>query len=78
MKSDRDSEDRLDRVCARFGIDGSDRFLVASLVGRPRSAWPTCCGSGCSPCIDDVTAAADALLAEASAVGALGNVSPTM
>lgn len=59
----RPTEDEIDRAvaetCAARNLQGDDVFLVASLVERPRSAWPACCESGCDPCIKDVVCAAD-------------------
>lgn len=52
----------LDEACEAFGIRGDDRFLVASLVGRPARTWPACCGSGCETCMDDVVGAAERVL----------------
>ncbi|HJL01913.1 MAG TPA: hypothetical protein RMH85_33215 [Polyangiaceae bacterium LLY-WYZ-15_(1-7)] len=55
---------RLDAICARFGLEGDDRWLVCALLERPERRWPGCCGSGCTPCMKDVKAAARALRAE--------------
>ncbi len=48
----------VDRACERFGIYGDDRMLVFAFLERPASQWPGCCGSGCSPCMDDICGAA--------------------
>ncbi|NLY92578.1 MAG: hypothetical protein GXY23_00995 [Myxococcales bacterium] len=53
----------LDEACEAFGLRGDDRYLVASLLDRPLHTWPSCCGSGCSVCMDDVVAAAERVLA---------------
>jgi len=57
-----ETKSKLERVteeaCARYGLREDDRFLVRSLLRRPKNAWPACCGSGCAVCMDDVVAAA--------------------
>ncbi len=59
----RPSEAEIDRAvaaaCAACNLHGDDVYLVASLVERPRAAWPACCGSGCDPCMEDVALAAE-------------------
>ena len=49
-------------VCEKHGIAGEDVFLVCALLNRKPSGWPGCCGSGCDPCMENVTAAAEELL----------------
>ena len=56
------SEDTIEKVCERHGVGGEDIFLVQALMTRPQGQWPGCCGSGCMPCMDNVTAAALELL----------------
>ena len=56
------SDEVIRAVCDKHGIDGDDVFLVCALLNRRRSGWPGCCGAGCSPCMDDVTAAAEELI----------------
>lgn len=56
------SDEEIQVVCEKHGIGGDDVFLVCALLNRKRSGWPGCCGSGCSPCMDNVTAAAEELL----------------
>lgn len=55
-------DDVIHEVCEKHGIDGDDVFLVCALLNRKKSGWPGCCGAGCSPCMDNVTAAAEELL----------------
>jgi hypothetical protein len=55
-------DDVVHEVCEKHGIGGDDVFLVRALLNRKKSGWPGCCGAGCSPCMDNVTAAAEELL----------------
>lgn len=45
-------------TCREMGLDRWDAQIVEDMLGRPESAWPICCGSGCTPCSDDLAAAA--------------------
>ena len=76
--ADSPSEALIEEVCEKYGIFDTDVFLVRALLGRKPSQWPGCCGSGCSPCMDDVTAAAAELLRRSDETsGQNENESPT-
>ena len=55
---DQDTRNVILEICREMGLDRSDAEVIESMLPRPESAWPICCGSGCQPCADDLSAAA--------------------
>ena len=51
-------DDDVAAACVKYGLRKDDAFLLKDMACRDPSGWPACCGSDCSPCTDDIIAAA--------------------
>ena len=45
-------------VCRTMGMDRHDAQVVAEMAETSEASWPLCCESGCTPCVEDLAAAA--------------------
>lgn len=58
MSADDQKQRLAQEVCAGMGLSRIDAQIVVDMVDSPESSWPPCCDSGCSPCVEELAAAA--------------------
>jgi hypothetical protein len=51
-------ERALEMASDELGLKDYYRDCVRPILGTPRSAWPRCCGGGCEPCAEMLSAVA--------------------
>lgn len=54
----RSLDEALEKAAIEKGLALYYRSCVRPLLRDPEGRWPTCCGSGCDPCMDLLTAVA--------------------